>query len=146
MTMDKHNDTELIQFIYQNAEMGKHGLSQLIDKTDDVPFRQALESQLHEYQNIMDSSQQLLKQRGISPDSVGSTAKAMSSMMTTFKTLSDHSTSKMAEMLVEGNTMGIVKITKHLKEYPDASSEAIALANQLLHTEENNVHQTKSFL
>ena len=144
--MDKRNDTELIQFVYQNAEMGKHGLSQLMEKTDDAPFRKALESQLNEYQSIMDSSRQLLLQRGVTPDSVGTTAKAMSSMMTTFKTLSDTSTSKMAEMLVQGNTMGIVKITKHLKEYPDASSEAKELAKKVLHTEENNVHQTKSFL
>ena len=73
-------------------------------------------------------------------------AKTMSAMMTGMKTMEDRSTSHMAEMMVEGNTMGITKITKRLHEYDGGDQAVKELAEDLLKTEENNTEQMKRFL
>lgn len=42
--------------------------------------------------------------------------------------------------------MGIVDLTKKLKEYADADEEILALANKLLQLEQNNVEECKKYL
>jgi len=51
-----------------------------------------------------------------------------------------------AEMLIQGSTMGIVNVTKKLKQYIEAHKDISALANRLLVFEQQNVEEMKKFL
>jgi hypothetical protein len=54
--------------------------------------------------------------------------------------------SHIAEMMIQGSTMGIIDITKNLKEYADADKDISALANRLLKFEQQNIEEMKKFL
>ena len=54
--------------------------------------------------------------------------------------------SHISEMLIQGSTMGIIDITKKIKEYPNADKEILELANKLLKLEQNNVEECKKYL
>ena len=71
--------------------------------------------------------------------------KASSEMMSAMKTMADHSTSKIAEMMIQGNTMGMTKSLKHLHDYHGKDERVRDLANKLK-TEEANIQQMKKFL
>ena len=67
-------NAELLNYILQNAEMGKDTITQLIKITEDIDFRKALETQLIEYQKIYDESDAKLKQLKKDPKEISTMA------------------------------------------------------------------------
>ena len=122
------NDIEMLDYICQNAEMGRDGIMNIIKSTDDLPLRQALEAQLTEYQQTYDAADQMLRERGKQPTSVNPMAKASSFVMSKVKTLTDNSPSQIAEMMIQGSTMGVTKITKRMNEYDGSDRRIVSLA------------------
>lgn len=140
-------DLEMLGVIYQNAEMGKDTITHLIEITDSVEFRKRLEAQLIEYQGIFDRADQAIQQQKETAEGISPFAKISSYMMINFKTLADKSPSHIAEMMIQGSTMGIVDMTKKIKELEsDVSPEVLKLAEKLLKTEQSNVEEMKKFL
>ena len=121
-------EAELLQYIYQTTEMGRDGIQSVLPHAEDETFHQALEQQLTEYEKL------------------NPMVKASSEMMSAMKTMADHSTSKIAEMMIQGNTMGMTKSLKHLHDYHGKDERVRDLANKLLKTEEANIQQMKKFL
>ena len=58
----------------------------------------------------------------------------------------DDSRSRIAEMMIQGTTMGIVKTIRHIRDYEGDDPDARKLAQKLLDTQEKNVEQMKAFL
>ena len=57
------------------------------------------------------------------------------------------STSKLAQLMIQGSTMGTVEMTRRIHQYTGkADPELLALGSRLLHTEEQNIQQMKRFL
>lgn len=73
-------------------------------------------------------------------------ARLSSQAMATMKTLTDSSDSKLAEMVIQGNNMGVTKGLKHLHDYQGNDPKIRALAEKLLATEQANVSQMQPFL
>lgn len=139
------DSTKMLNYIYETSDMGCYGILTVLDQAEDEKFRSALQEQLTEYKRLRDVSKQHLHRRGKKAEGVNPMAKVSSRMMSTMKTLTDHSSSKIAEMMIEGNTMGVTKSIQHLNDYPE-KDEIRDLAAQLLKTEENNIEQMKQFL
>ena len=125
------NDIELLQYVHETAEMGIEGLNSLDGQVRDDSLRRVLSQQGAEYRQIADP---------------GLLAKVSAEVMSTFKTLADPSASNIAEMVIQGNTMGATKSTRHLGDYAGGNREIRNLAERLLHTEEANAAQMKQFL
>ena len=54
---------------------------------------------------------------------------------------------QIAERMIRGSTMGTVQMSKRIHAYRyTAGADALALADRLLETEENNIEQMKAFL
>lgn len=137
---------ELIGYVHQNAKMGTETITELIKMTSDIPFRQVLENQLNEYQAIIDEAESITQSNGCSPLKVPFTSEISTNMMLKMNTLKDKSTSNMAKMLIQGSTMGVVEMTKHLREIPNADEQTKQLANRLLQTEQTNIDTMKPYL
>jgi hypothetical protein len=140
------DNIELLESVYQNSEMGAHAVRQLLDRTEDDDFRGHLHTQLEEYRAINDEARELLHERGEEAKDLNPLAQATSRFTIGAKTMMDSSTSHMAEMMMQGSTMGIVDATKNLKRYSRAEKPVRSLAEKLLRTEESNVEHIKGFL
>lgn len=67
--------------------------------------------------------------------------------MITGKTMKDRSVSAIAEMLINGSTMGIVEAQKQLHRYEgEAEKDICDLMENLKKTEEENVEKLKKYL
>lgn len=139
-------DTELLQYVHETAEMGIQGLKTLEGQVRDQGLRQALAQQTEEYRNISAAAGELLRGFGQEPKDPGLMARVSSEIMSTVKTLADPSASNIAEMVIQGNTMGITKGTRHLNDYAGDDRRVRQLAEKLLRTEEANVAQMKQYL
>ena len=137
---------EMLESIYKNAEMGRDSIEYLTQHTDNPRFRDALSRQQVEYQTIMDDARSMLGDHGHAPEGVSGMAKGSAKMMVGAKTLIDPSVGNMAQMMIDGSTKGIVKLTSELNGYDHLDSNVHSLADRLLKTEQNNIDQMKTFL
>ena len=140
------NDVELLQDICESSEMGRDSIMHVIKLTDDPGFRKTLETQLTEFANMYDPADKMLQERGSRPSSVGPVAKAASYVTATMKTLKENTPSCIAEMMIQGSTMGITKLTRQLNEYDGSDDSAARLAQKQLKTEQANIDEMKKFL
>jgi hypothetical protein len=137
---------ELLNYIYQNSEMGKDTLTQLIKMTTDENFKSNLQSQLNEYNSIFNEADEKLKSNNKESKSIGTLTKVSTYISINFNTLINKTPSHMAEMLIQGSTMGIIDITKKIKEYKSQDQTILGLANKLLQFEQKNIDELKKFL
>lgn len=137
---------EFLNYIYQNAEMGKTTISQLIDIAKDQSFKQSLQSQLREYNEIFYMADNMIKQCQEKSKGIGTMTKLKTYIMININTIKDKTASHIAEMMIQGSSMGIVDITKKLKEYNNSEQDIIELGNRLLKFEQQNIEEMKTFL
>ncbi len=140
------NTEELLNYVYKNSQMGVNTIEQLLGIVEDEDFKKHIDSQLNEYRQINEESKKLLDRLGYEEKGVGAFSEISAYMMINFKTLRDKSPSNIAEMLINGSTMGIIQATRNLKRYKDEDKEFLGLMEKLLKTEENNFQQLKKFL
>ena len=72
--------------------------------------------------------------------------KAMTSYAANRDLKRDSSASHIAEMMIKGNTMGVNKMARHMREYDGSDPHITMLAKKMLDTEEENIGELKSYL
>ncbi len=141
------DDIEMLSTISKTADMGRESLYQVLEKAEDNSLRHALSTQIKEYEKNYDAAARLLSSYGQAPTHTNPMAKMESQMMVSVKTkLTENTTSKIAEMVIQGCTMGVTKMTKKLNEYNGTNREVAALAEQHIKTEQANIDEMKKFL
>lgn len=141
-----NKDLALLNYICQNAEMGKNTITQLTGIVEDVKMRRLLEEQLAEYQTVFNAAEEQIHAQRAQVKGLGALAKISTYMMINLNTLTDKSQSHIAEMMMQGSNMGIIDITRELRRYPDASAEVVKLGNKLLKIEQRNLDELKAYL
>jgi len=139
-------NVEFLNYIHQNAEMGEDTIEQLLGIARNDEFKDMLKSQLDEYKLINNIANEKLNKLGKSPKDIGAITKARTYMAINLKTMTNKSPSNISQMMIQGSTMGIIDITKKMKEYSDADKEVMQLANRLLTFEQRNVDECKKYL
>ena len=139
------NDNEFLNLISKNAEMGKVGIDSIIDYTHDERMKEALRVQAKEYDKIYAEATEMLKARNAKIEHLSPMAKIGSEMTSAMKTMTDHSTAKIAEMMIQGSTMGVTKLMKNRGEYSGTDDDILGLSDKLLSTEERNIKTMKGF-
>ena len=136
------HDQQFLSFIHKNAAMGVSAIPQVLSLPQSRAMGQALNSQLQEYRTIAAQSQAYARLH-----TPGLAVRAMSGAMLKARTAADHTTSKLAQLMIQGSTMGTVEMTRRIHQYTGkADPELLALGSRLLHTEEQNIQQMKRFL
>lgn len=141
-----NKNAELLNFIYQNSQMGVDTIKQLIDLVEDENFKRQLKSQFNEYEEIHLAARKSLNENGYDEKGIGAFDKIKTYFMINLQTLTDKTPSHISEMLIIGSNMGIINAVKNLKKYKDAEAEILKLMKRLLKFEEDNVQQLKEFL
>ena len=140
------NEIEILKEINQNSKMGMDSLSTVLKKVEDSNFKELLNTQHDEYQNIYDRTQELLIKHNASMEDTPPMQKAMSWMGIQFNTANDTSNSKLSELLIQGNDMGIVKGIKLLNNHSFLNNEIKNILSDFIRLQEKNIHDLKKFL
>lgn len=141
-----NGNAELLNYIYQNSQMGTDTIKQLLNIVEDTDFKNQLQSQYNEYKGIHETAKNLLNKNGYDEKGIGTFEKIKTYLMINIQTLTDHSVSHIAEMMIIGSNMGIIDTIKNTKKYKDAEPEILSLMMNLNEFEENNISMLKKFL
>ena len=139
------HDYKLVKEVYQNAEMSKDIIGRLIRICDDSNFRAALAEEFAEYHEVTAQARAYMEEKGY-PVRTNKFGKAASMSGIKFNTMIDKTSTHLAEMMVQGSTMGVIDMKRALKEYPGADECPKKLASKLFETEQKNVRRMLEFV
>lgn len=138
-------ETGLLETVCNTAEMGGHTLKHLLSQSRDPAFSDVIRRQQRAYAKTASEARKKLAQAGIAPKPTPVT-DAMAALGVRLNTMIDASSSHMAQMMIEGSTMGVVTLQRQLNIHPDAGGEAKRMAKELLQFEEKSIEGLKPYL
>ena len=140
------NNQEMLSSILKTTQMGQVGIRSILDTSMRPSLRKALESQLQEYDSIESQAHALASQRGWDLPELQPGKRLMADMMTRMKLSYGNSDSKIADMMIIGNTRGMVKGIKNMHQWADHDHHIENLSQKLIDCETANIRQMQSFL
>lgn len=140
------NNKEILSSVLKTTQMGQIGIRSVLDTTMDPGLRKALESQLREYDSIESEAHAIASSRGWELPELDPAVRAMSNMMTRMKLTGGDHDSKVAGMMIQGNTRGMITGLKNLHHFSKEDGQVTNLSQKLLDTEAANIQQMKPYL
>lgn len=140
---------ELLEYLYKVVDMGVHSTTKLLEdlKGKDNKIIDTIEDIKKEYASFEKDIKKLIKKYKVDLENNSFMAKMGSSMEMKMEVMKDNSDSKIADMLIRGNTMGVIETEKNIKKFEDKSDkEIIKLANSLLDFQNNSIEKLKEYL
>ena len=100
----------------KGACMGMDAIHFILEKVQDEELKKSMELQYNKYKDISTRITNIYSKYNSEdkPHETNSINKAMTWMMTEMKMMTDHSDSKIAELLLQGTNMGIIEGRKML--------------------------------
>ena len=146
MEQNKNNDQQLIDRVYENVRMASYAIDCIIEKIENPELAELLRKQNKFYLDEVSAIQSFARNVGYEPKDVNVMAKGMSYMSIKTKTLINNDSPKLAEMLVQGTTMGITDTLKAKTEFPTDNEDLKEIADRIVKHEEEFVDSLKTFL
>ena len=140
------NSIRLLEFIYKNAKMGSTSIEDLIDVNEDFRFRDELVHEKETYDAFVKKVIKVMNDMGKEVKDLSYFSELQSYLMIKMETIKDKSVEHLAGMMMQGSTMGIVQITKKIRDYKDSDKRVVYLAKELLEIEEQNFYELKKYL
>lgn len=144
-----NENEEILEYIYQTSNMGYQSTKDLIDslKGKDNKIKKLVEEIEKNYEKYAKETEKLLNKKDLKAKPVGMMAKAMSKMSVNKEMISDNSDSNIADMLIQGLTMGNLELSKHIDNYEKtADKKIINLAKSLRKFGEEYIKKLKEYL
>ena len=138
------NESEIINFIRQNVQMGIDGIKIVIDDVKSKEFYDELKSELREYNEIFNEAEELADRAGYEKVDINAAAKIASHLSGRLRTINGGD-SKIAESMIQGSTMGVTKLIMHINEF-NGDDDVLKIAERLLKFLEGNIENLKKFL
>lgn len=146
LVMKMKSGKEVLSSILKTTQMGQVGIRCVTHKVQNSSLKNALHSQLQEYNEIEKHAEQLASARGWQVEELNPAVKTMASMTARAQLHFGTADSKVAAMMIQGNTRGMIKGLKNLHRYSEGDAEIIALGQKLLDYEQTNIQQMQGFV
>jgi len=137
---------DLLGSVFKTAQMGKFGIEAVMSRAIRPGLQEELRSQLRQYDSIADTAQTIAQSRGWVVDGISPTVKWMSRIMSQANLAGGNTDSKIAGMLIQGNTRGMIKGLKNLNRGGKCDTDVVALAQELVSRERINIQKAQPFL
>lgn len=140
------NSKEILSSVLKTTQMGQIGIRSVLDSSMRPGLRKALESQLREYDAIETEAHQIATQRGWEVKELDPGIRMMTDMMTRMKLKGNNTDSKIADMMIQGNTKGMIKSLKNIHQFCGQDEKISTLSQKLLDCENANIRQMQTYL
>lgn len=146
VVMNMKNSKEILSSLLKTTQMGQIGIRSVLDNSMRPGLRKALESQLREYDSIETEAHSIATQRGWEVEELDPAVRYMTNMMTKMKLSGRNTDSKIAGMMIQGNTRGMITGLKNAHQFNKQDEEVRLLSRKLIDCETANIRQMQGFL
>ncbi len=141
-------EAELLLAVYKNVKMAGDSIINLMPKVKDEKLKSDMTVQLSTFEAFASRAAKLLGKEGVPPEEENWMARMGAKWSSMMNTMMDSSTEHLAEMMVEGATMGVNDMMEQLRgaKHADVSEEALHLAENVRDYEERVIKEMKAYL
>ena len=143
---DENINLTILNEINKSAKIGMQSISYLTKKVGDENMKKNLSQNYTEYGKIVDSVNTQFESYGEIPDETSLGSKIMGFTGVELNTISDKSNSHIAEIMIQGENMGIIECQKLLNHNPNADENVKNILNNYITMQKNTIEQLKTFL
>lgn len=139
-------NTELINALYQNTDMGINAIRKLYPKIQNQNLKNEVKNQLSNYKQQHNKYINLMKSDKISIKKIPLMIRAMTSTGIAFNCAKNDSSEHIAEMLIQGTNMGIIKINQAMNRTSNSNTRFVDEAKTMLKKEQQYIDNLKKYL
>lgn len=142
-----NQDLNVLDEVNKGATMGMDAISIVSEKVKDDTFKEVLDIEYNKYKNISNRVNALYSNYS---DKEPHETNAMNKMMTWYgvqmRTMTDDTTSKLSELLMQGTNMGIIEGRRLLNQNHDIGHDVKNILNDFVVMQEDSVETLKKYL
>lgn len=143
----ENQNLNILDEVNKGATMGMDAISYVSDKAKDNSFKKVLDDEYNKYKDISIRVNNIYQ--NYSNDDPHET-NAMNKMMTWYgiqmKTMTDDTTSKLSELLMQGTNMGIIEGRRLINQNPHAADDVKGVLHDFVVMQEDSVETLKKYL
>lgn len=145
--MDNQN-LNVLDEINKGATMGMDAISFISQKVEDNQFKNILKTEYNKYKDISVRVNKLYN--NFATNKEPHETNTMNKMMTWYgiqmKTITDDTTSKLSELLMQGTNMGIIEGRRLINQNANVSSDVKNILHDFVTMQEDSVETLKKYL
>lgn len=141
-----NNDSEFLCDIYRATRMGAETLDNLMSKTYGKDIENELMREKKVYREFQNKASKVIRNRNERPKPINRTQKKMAKMGINMNIMFDKSESHIADIVIQGNNMGIIGISKSINSHKNADDDITDLAYELVDIQRKNIDSLLKFL
>ena len=145
--MDNQN-LNVLDEINKGATMGMDAISFISQKVEDNQFKNILKTEYNKYKDISARVNKLYN--NFATNKEPHETNTMNKMMTWYgiqmKTMTDDTTSKLSELLMQGTNMGIIEGRRLINQNSNFSSDVKNILHDFVTMQEDSVETLKKYL
>ncbi len=143
---NRENNQNVMDIVYQTASMGSYAIDQIFNAIENQKLTILVLKQKDKYDELMNRCRVLADKMVLEINDISMMLKASSFASIKVKSMMDDATSHLAEMLIQGTTMGITSLLEKRGENPNADEKIVAIATDLQTALEEFVDSLKTML
>lgn len=140
---------ELLTYLYQDSDMALNNLSMLINKINkkDNKIKKVIEGLIKGYENYLVKVKDYMKTNNYDIQSKPLISKMGAYFGINMEVMKDNSDSRLADMLIQGLTMGVLNVSKKIDTFKgDVDKEVIGLAKEFKKFQQEGIEFLKKYL
>lgn len=140
---------ELLTYLYQDADMALDNLTMLINKINkkDNKIKKVIEALIKGYENYLTKVKNYIKENNYDIQPKPLISKMGAYFGINMEVMKDNSDSRLADMLIQGLTMGVLNVTKKVDTFKgDADKEIIKLGKEFKDFQQKSIDKLKVYL
>ncbi len=145
----ENQNLNILDEVNKGATMGMDAITYVAEKVEDANFKNVLDTEYNKYKDISRRVNNLYSQYSDKePHETNAMNKAMTWYGIQMKTMTDDTTSKLSELLMQGTNMGIIEGRRLINqnENSDVDSDVKNILNDFVVMQEDSVETLKKYL
>ena len=137
---------EVLSTLLKTIQIGQTDIRSVLDTTMRSSLRNTLKDQLQEYDSIETEAYTLALQRGWDLSELDPGRRFLRDRVTRMKLNGRNTDSRIADILIQGNTKGMIRGLKNLHQFEEPDHQIRILSQKLLDCERAHIRQMQTFL
>ncbi len=143
----ENQNLNILDEVNKGATMGMDAISFVSEKVTDNTFKEVLDTEYNKYEKISERVNEIYENYSSKePHETTPMNKAMTWYGIQMRTMTDDSTSKLSELLMQGTNMGIIEGRRLLNQNPHAAHDVKSILNDFVVMQEDSVETLKKYL
>jgi len=137
---------ELLSAVLKTTQMNQTGIRSVLDAATAPGLRHALEARLREFDGIENEVHSIASQRCWELQELDPAIRFLSDRISRMKLTRGDCDSRIADMMIQGSTKGMIRGLRDLHQYPHPDDRISSISQKLLDCQTASIRQMQNFL